>query len=430
MDPRSVRLRYAVRNQVAMRCESLDSLLPPEHPVRDVWQFVCDRDLSAFLASVEALAGQAGAPAFDPRILITLWLQATLDGIGSARELADLCAQHLVYRWICGDTPINYHTLSAFRVQRAAALDGLLTQSVATLCAAGLAQLQRVSQDGMRVRAQASSKSFRRATTLQQHLRAAEAQVGALKACVAEDAGAVSRRSQAARQRAATERLERLRQAEAEMAKVQAANARRAATPKNVAQAKQPEALRVSTTDPEARKMKMGDGGYRPAFNVQFATTTVGGVIAGVRVGQVGSDYGELEPMIEQLRARYDQTPQEVLVDGGFATLETIERMTGQAITIYTPEKATTAKAEPVGEPTKKRRRPDSPAVAAWRQRMNREEGKAIYRQRASTAEWVNALARNRGLQQFLVRGLEKVQAVATWFAVAHNLQRALALKA
>jgi transposase len=427
MSQRAVRLRYAERNQVQMRCESLDGMLPPEHAVRGVWQFVCQRDLSAFLAKVEAVEGQAGAPAFDPRILITLWLQATLDGIGSAREVAELCEHHLVYRWICGDEPVNYHTLASFRVEHGAALEGLLTQSVATLCAAGLAELQRVAQDGVRVRASSSGKSFRRAATIQEHLVEAEAQVAALKSQVDEDTGAASRRSQAARQRAASERLARLQEAEAEMAKMQAEHAQRAATPKNAARAKKPENLRVSITDPEARTMKMADGGYRPAFNVQFVTTTVGGVIAGVNVTNVGSDYGELPPMIEQLQSRYGQKPHEVLVDGGFATLETINRTTEQGIKIYAPEKVTKSKSTPGGE-TKKKRRMDSPAVAAWRERMGQEEGKMIYRQRASTAEWANALARNRGLRQFLVRGLKKIRVIATWFALAHNVQRTLVL--
>ena len=415
------RLRYAVRDQMALRAESLDQLLPPNHPVRGIWQYVCDRDLSAFLDVVAAVAGQAGAPAFDPRILITLWLQATLDGIGSARELAGLCETHLIYRWICGDEPINHHTLSDFRVQRAGALDALLTESAATLCAAGVASLTRVAQDGVKVRASAGEGSFRRSATLKKHLMEAEQQVAALKSQVDDDDAAVSRRSQAARQRAAEERVKKLQQAEAEMTKVQAANAKRASSKKNASQAVDPEQLRVSTTDAEVRKMKMGDGGYRPAFNVQFAATTQGGVVVGVSVTNAGTDYEQLEPMLEQLQTRYDQQPAEVLVDGGFATHQIIERMAEQTIDIYTPEK------QRPGNPETPRRRKDSPAIAAWRVRMNSDEGQAIYKQRASTAEWVNAMARNRGLQQFNVRGLAKVTTVATWFALAHNVHRDLA---
>jgi transposase len=424
MNQSAVRLRYAQRNQVEMRCEALDEMLPPEHSVRGVWQFVCEGDLSQFLAHIESLPGQAGAPAFDPRILLTLWLQATLDGIGSARELSRLCEQHLVYRWICGDTPINYHTLSDFRVERAAALDEFLTQSVALLCQAGVAELSTVAQDGVRVRASAGTSSFRRAATLQQRLAEAQAHVEALKSHVDEDAGAAARRSQAARERAAKEGVQRLQQAQAELAKIHAENEQRAATPKNKAQAKDPQTLRVSMTDPESRKMKMGDGGFRPAYNVQFATTTVGGVVVGVDVSNRGSDYGELEPMLEQMQSRYEEKPKQVLVDGGFATLEVIERMTEQKITIYSPEKTTTKSAS-VGE-AKPKRRKDSPAVAQWRERMGTEAGQQYYKQRASTAEWVNAMARNRGLQQFLVRGLAKVKAVATWFALAHNVHRAM----
>jgi transposase len=402
-----------------MRAESLDQMLPPEHPVRAVWNLVCELDTSAFVEEVGAVTGQAGAPAFDPRVLITLWLQATLDGIGSARELSRLCQEHLVYRWICGGQPINHHTLSDFRVGRSAALDALLTQTAATLCAAGVASLARVAQDGVRVRANAGSGSFRRAATVADHLVEAEAQVAALKSQVDEDGGAAARRSQAARARTASERVERLRQARTELAKIQADNARRAATPKNRRQAKDPEQLRVSTTDPEARRMKMGDGGFRPAYNVQFAATTTGGVVVGVRVTNAGSDAAELEPMLKQLQNRYRAQPREVLVDGGFATHDLIERLDAQGIATYTPQKHKT-------HPDKPCRRRDPPAVARWRQRMDSEAGKEIYKQRAATAEWVNALARNRGLQQFGVRGLDRVTAVATWYAVAHNIHRAM----
>ena len=167
--------------------------------------------------------------------------------------------------------------------------------------------------------------------------------------------------------------------------------------------------------------MKMGDGGYRPAFNVQFVSTTQGGVVVGVSVTNAGTDYGELEPMLDQLKTRYGQKPAEVLVDGGFATHKLIERMAEQNIDVYTPEK------QRPGNPETPRRRKDSPAIADWRKRMASDAGQTIYQQRASTAEWVNAMARNRGLQQFNVRGLAKVTAVATWFALAHNVHRDLA---
>ena len=216
-----------------------------------------------------------------------------------------------------------------------------------------------MAQDGVRVRANAGSGSFRRAATVADHLAEAEAQVAALKSQVDEDGGAAARRSRAARARTASERLERLRQAQTELAKIQAANAQRGATPKNRRQAKSPEQLRVSTTDPQARRMKMGDGGFRPAYNVQFAATTTGGVVVGVSVTNAGSDAAELEPMLKQLQSRYRTQPREVLVDGGFATHDLIGRLDAQGIATYMPQKHKTHPDKPC-----RRQTPRCPGVA------------------------------------------------------------------
>ena len=193
------------------------------------------------------------------------------------------------------------------------------------------------------------------------------------------------------------------------------------------------EKARVSTTDPEATVMKMPDGGFRPAFNVQFATDTKTQVITGVEVTNSGSDLGEMLPMAEQLQERYDKTPDEYLTDGGFAKKEDIEQLdpdpdadASSGTLIYIP----------VQKPKKDNRDPhqpcagDSPKIAAWRRRMGTEEAKEIYKERAATAECVNAIARNRGLRQFNVRGLTKAKAVILWYVIAHNLMRAVALRA
>lgn len=189
------------------------------------------------------------------------------------------------------------------------------------------------------------------------------------------------------------------------------------------------ETARASMTDPEARVMKMGDGGFRPAHNVQMATDTQTQVIAGVDVVNEGSDRGQMPPMVEQLERRYDARPKEVLVDGGFVRHEDIEALGDgeKAVTVYAPV-AANAKA-PERDPHDPVET-DSETVAQWRARMKTEEAKAIYKERASTAECVNAAARNRGLQQFLVRGVGKALSVALWFAIAHNLMRAVALRA
>lgn len=419
LPPGRPRVQRADRHQVGMRTMALDALLPEDHQARVVWEYVEGLDLGSLYERIRAVEGHAGREPIDPRILMALWLYATLDGVGSARQLDRLCRDHAAYQWICGGVSVNYHTLSDFRTAHTALLSELLTQSVATLRHEGLVTLRRVAQDGIRVRASAGASSFRRGKTLEACLVEAEAQVAALREELASDPGAAIQRQAAARVRAARERSERIRKALREREKV-------AATKE--ANGKDPTEARASTTDPEARVMKMGDGGYRPAHNVQFATDTASQVITGVDVVNTGSDQGQMAPMVQQHADRYDQRPEEMLVDGGFAKKEDIDAVSRPdvGVTVYAP----------VQKPKKQDRDPhapregDSEAVAAWRVRMGTAEAKAIYKERASTAECVNALARNRGLQQFRVRGVTKVRAVALWYALAHNLMRAASLRA
>lgn len=422
------RLRLAQRHQLEMRCASLDQLLPPDHAVRNVWDFVCGLDLTPLLQQIKAVQGQAGRDANDPRLLLALWLQATLDGFGSARALNVLCQEHLAYEWLCGGVSMNYHTLADFRSQHTDLLDRLLTESTATLLHQGLVTLQRVAQDGMRVRASAAAGSFRRAPTLQACLQEATDQVEALKTQTDEAAATASARQHAARQRAVCERQERLKQA---LAEHQQLVQERLAQQQEKGCKFDPAQARASTTDPEARKMHMPDGGTRPAYNVQFATTTDSGVIVGVAVTSSGGDGGQMQPMLEQLEARYGQRPQEMLVDGGFATLADIEAAETHTppTTVYAPIKDE-AKKLAKGEDPYQPKRKDGPGVAGWRQRMGTPAAKEIYRERASTAEWANAGARQRGLYQVTVRGQRKVLAVALLHALVHNLRRALTLRA
>jgi transposase len=413
------RLRCAVRNQVEFQECSLDELLPADHEARIVWDYVGDLNLAELHSRIQAVEGGPGQAPADPRILLALWLYATLRGVGSARELNRLCRPHgaVAYRWLCGGVSMNYHTLSDFRTDHVELLDRLLTDSVASLMAEGLVTLDRVAQDGMKVRASAGAASFRRQATLEEALAEAEQQVTTLRQELESDPAASKTRQQAARQRAAEERTKRIRAALDRLPEIAASKS-----------AKDRPKARASTTDADARVMKMGDGGFRPAFNVQLATATDSQMITGVTVTNSGGDQGQLAPMIEQHQQRYEQTPQEVLVDGGFVKLDDIDQ-------ISPPQGSTTVYA-PVMKPKDPERDPhtprpgDSPAVAQWRQRMATDEAKLIYRQRASTAECVNALARNRGLRQFLVRGLQKVKAIALWYALAHNLIRTVVLRA
>ena len=293
-------------------------------------------------------------------------------------------------------------------------LDRLLTTSVALLLAEGLVDMQRVAQDGVRVRASAGAASFRRRPTLEQCLEDAEAQIESLRRELEEDPAATNRRQKAARQRAAEERKERVEQA---LAQLPTAEAKKKKADKKKA--------RVSTTDPDARVMKMADGGFRPAFNGQLAVDTATQVVVGVDVSNEGSDQGKMTPMLDQIEERNGAVPPEYLVDGGFAGLSEIEAASDRETTLYAP-------VSKPKDPTRDRYEPrpsDSDAVAQWRQRMGTETAKEIYKERAATVECVNAHVRNRGLLQFLVRGTEKARAVLLWHALAQNLMRGAKLR-
>ncbi len=402
------------RGQMELRASDLESLLAQGHRARLVWAYVERQDLQGFYEDIRAVEGGVGRSAIAPEILLALWLYATLDGVGSAREIARLSEAHDAYRWLCGGVQVNHHSVSDFRKDHDEALDELLSVSIASLMAAGVVKLQQVAQDGMRVRASAGAGSFRRKEKLEGHLEAARAEVARLKAELEADPAQAQRAREAARQRAAKEREARLEKALARLAEIEEIKKR---------QGKKPEEARASMTDAEATVMKMGDGGFRPAYNPQLASDADSLVIVGVDVATVGSDQGQMAPMIEQVTERCGRAPDAWLVDGGFVGHEQIERAS-QSTVVYGPVP------EPKDQTLDRHqaKASDSEAVAAWRERMGTIEAKAIYKRRAATAECVNAQSRNRGLQQFQVRGLAKVKCVMLIFALAHNLMRMAAL--
>jgi transposase len=401
------RYQTANRTQVELTPCDLEALLPPGHAARLVWRFVDGLDLSAFYAAIKAREGRAGRSPIDPKILIALWLYATIDGVGAAREVDRLCVSHDAYRWLRGGVSVNYHTLSDFRVAHDRALDDLLTQSIAALRHQGIVTLARVAQDGTRVRASAGVGSFRREATLRECLTEARKQVERTKR---QRAGAATP-SQAAQARAAADRLARVEDALAELPAVVEAKARN----------RSKSAPKVSTTDPTARVMKMCDGGFRPAYNVQFATDHDSDVVVGVAVTNVGSDQQQLTPMLAQLTERVG-APSTMLVDGGYVSHPAITAATARGIEVLAPVPRRRGTTEPVPiQPD------DSPAVAAWRQRMLTPDAQARYRWRGAIAERINADARtHRTLNRILVRGLVKVHTWVLWIALAHNMMRAL----
>lgn len=260
----SPRLLQPNRSQVELRASDLESLLAEDHRARLVWGYVVHQDLSKLIEAIKARGSNAGRAAIDPRILFALWLYATLDGVGSGREVARLSLEHDANRWICGGVSVNYHAINDLRAVNEALMDELLTDNVAALAGSGAISLQRVAQDGMRVRAAAGAASFGRQASLDEHLSQARELVQTIKTQAQADPGQAKRQAQAAKLRAAQEREQRIRAALEQLSEVAAAKKRNGG---------KAEDARASTTDADARVMKMGDGGFRPAFNVQFATT-------------------------------------------------------------------------------------------------------------------------------------------------------------
>lgn len=414
------------RTQIELRPMDLESLLPEGHQARLVWAWVERQDLSAMYAAIKVRQGGVGRSAIAPQILLALWLYATLQGVGSARQLARLVLEHDAYRWISGGVQVNHHSLSDFRVAHGRALDELLSTSLAALMTAGAVKLRCVAQDGVRVRASAGAASFRRKASLQENLELARARVRQLKEQLDADPAHDSRRKVAAQQRARREMHQRLQAALQRLPELQAIKQR------NGGKAEQ---ARASSTDADASIMKMADGGYRPAYNTQYASDCDSQVIVGVQVSTSGSDMAQLAPMVEQIEQRLGSAPQKMLVDGGFPAHAQIDAVAAKT-EVYAPVPEARAKkggkkddqGNEVAQDKHEPKADDSAAVASWRQRMASDEAKALYKLRAATAECVNAQARNRGLQRMPVRGLSKVRCVALLFALAHNLMRTVAL--
>ncbi len=418
----NVRLRMAERSQVVWKAQCLDDLLPPQHRARAVWAVVESLDLSAFAAPIKARDGTPGRDSTDPRLLVALWLYASVRGVGSARELARRCAESRPYEWLCGGVTVNHRLLGDFRTGHAAALDALFTDVIATLVKQGLVKVRRISQDGLKVRASAGSASFRRASTLETLRREAAEHVQRLRALLDDPArsAGLSARQRAARTRAAEDRLARIDEARKlipELQERQARSARRLSARQRKEQQREP---RASTTDAEASRMKMGDGGFRPAVNVQLASDTESRAVLGVSVTAEGVDYAQSEPMRQQVQRRTGLAAGEHLYDGGYVTTEAVERADAQGVTVYAPPKPPKNRDKRGDEFTP--RNGDSDAIVRWRQRMGSAPGQQVYKQRAATSETINAQMRRSGLVQVTVRGIAKVTCVALWSALAYNV--------
>ena len=311
---------------------------------------------------------------------------------------------------------MNYHSLSEFRTAHPELLERLLVEHVASLSAAGVIDLDEVVQDGVRVRASAGASSFRRQKKLQKELKKAKRLIERLRQENDDDPDASNKRIRAAQDRTAREREARVAAALEQLAAIEAHRARRGRENRNNKKkgSKRSEP-RASTTDPQARVMKMADGGFRPAYNCQVASVAEGQIAIAVDATNVGSDRGLMRPMQERLAGLYGRAKR-YLVDGGFNKNEDIDWAAAQGIKVYGPPANSKHKTDPYAP-----RRDDGPGMAAWRKRMKSPHGKSVYKRRAP-GECINARFRNWGLRQFMLRGRAKVLTVMRWFALANNV--------
>jgi transposase len=454
-------IRHVNRQQMSWRAVDVEQLISEDHPARAIWTLVGRLDLRRFYAHIESSAEEGGRPAIDPQLLISLWVYAYSRGIGSARE---------------GMEPVNYHTLADFRVEQGKELDQLFSDLLGVLSAEGLITLEEVMQDGTKIQAQASGKTFRREKTLREHVERARLQVEALRDPLAQPA--VNWRQQAARQRAAREKRERLEQALVELEKLR--------EPKKTAEEKRE--VRTSTSDPEARVMKQAGGGFAPSYNAQLSTDGKHGLIVAVDVTQAGNDCHQLAPAAERIEQRWGRKPGRMVADAGYTNRENIHELAEKNIDFVGCLADNAAKSRtnqqrfaatqfvyeaeqdryicPAGKPllyegrderggvaylkykaaaedcnncslraaccggNQKHSRSivrskESPVMNAFRAKMATEQAQAVYRRRGPIAEFVHAWIKSKlGLRQFHVRGLRKVRAEMLWVCFTYNVQQ------
>jgi transposase len=420
-----VRIRQAERGQSGFELVDLESLVVDDHPVRAVWSFVEGLDLGWFYDRIKARGETPGRPATDPRILLALWLYATVDGVGSARALDRLCVHHSIYRWICGGVGVNHTMLSMFRIESGDFLDRLLTQSLAALMAEGLITLDEVMTDGTKVRAAASRSSMRRVERLKELEAQARERVAGLRRELDADPAASERRLSRRRLTAAQDRADRVaaalakRPAAAQEGKESQAEGDEPPPGTNRKGQKQE---RVSTTDPDAQLMRMADGAVRPAYNVQV--TSACGFVVAIEPTERRNDRGLAPAMVVQVERRCGKPPSRLLADLGAMTAADIVDFAGThpAMEVFSPLPARKAISKPESKARYERNRAAEPlCLKDWRARMDSEDGQTVYKRRSNT-EHVHARMKNRGFGRMVVRGLRKVHIVCLLHAIAHNL--------
>jgi transposase len=418
--------RFIRADRVQTRWDFIDleALLPSDHRARIVLSFVESLDLSGLYEAIKAREGEPGRPPPDPAILMALWLYATIEGVGSARQLDRLAQSDLAYRWIAGGVALNYHGLADFRVAHVEVLDRLLSESVTALIKAGVISLAEIAVDGTKVRANASRDSFKTAGKLARIEAAVEQRLSTLKAEIATDPKASSQRRLAAAERAAREVKERAARARVALDKVRAEKEKRAKTHPQDEAKKKPEP-KVSLSDPDARIMRFPDNAVRPGYNAQVAATPREGIIISVEMTDRRNDAGLAMPMVDDMVRRYGKAPEKLLVDTHYATNDAIAALAlheAGSVTVFAPLPTERDDVKPATLASRKRKRAREPeSVKEWRSRMGTQAGQDTYRLR-KLIERLNAHLKNHGFGFIPVRGLIKAKAVALWHALANNL--------
>lgn len=478
------KFRRVDRRQTVLRMMDVEALIGTEHKARAIWDLTGRLDLSRFATSVKTREGRAGREAWDPQLLVSLWIYAYSEGISSAREIEREMEWEPGFQWLGGLEKVNHHTLSDFRVEHQAGLDRLFGELLGLLEHAGCLSLERVMHDGTKIRAQAGVDTFRREGSLKEHLeraRAVVAQMGDPRGEKGKEEG--RSRRQAAQERAARERQERVERAYEELQALR--------QEKGTEQDKQ--AVRVSMTEPEARMMKHGDNAIAPSYNAQITTDAAQKIIVGVHLSQSSSDAQSLAPALAEVEENLGRRPEQVVVDGGFTNRDTIVACAAQQTDLIgsLPDPAERSAAamksagiDPAYAPghfvretegdglrcpagcrleflrqNKKRDNlyrqyqargvdcqgcayqrqccPNHPEqgrvvsilveeraeVAEFRKKMQTPEAKAIYRQRGPVAEFPNAWIKEKlGLRKFRVRGLVKAGMEVLWASLTYNV--------
>ncbi len=424
--------RFIRADRVQTRWDFIDleGFLPIDHRARIVLSFVERLDLSELYVAIKAREGEPGRPPSDPAVLLALWLYATIEGIGSARQLDRLAQHDLAYRWLAGGVPLNYHGLADFRVAHVAILDRLLTESVTALIAEGVVSLDEIALDGTKVRANASRDSMKTAETLERIEAAVERRLTALKEEIERDPEASTRRRRAAQERAAREVKERAERARAALDRMRAEREERAKRhAKDEAKKSEPKA---SLSDTEARNMRFADGAVHPAYNGQIAAVPQKGIIIAVEMTDRRNDAGLASPMVDDIVRRYGQAPASLLIDTNYATSEDIDALAKHSagpVKVFAPAPTERGDISPRGLANRTRQRAREPdSLKEWRGRMATQAGQDVYRRR-KLIERLNANLKNHGFGSLPVRGRIKAKAVMLWHALAHNLMAAHRLR-